>query len=685
MDEQTVADDRARGTRAVRWLAPVGLVWVLGWDLAGAWVRRDQLPVLVPGALLIVVESVVALVVGLLVVRRQPRNVVGLLLVGHALAVALVMSGDETASGGAVGAWATQLTQGSWVLLYVFIALVGYVFPTGSFLSARWRRFVAACLAGHVVFLVAAALDAGSFREANPAVRPPFDLLPEMWQPVVGFVGVTVGLGSVLALLVGAVAAAVVRLRRAEGEERRQLLWFSWAAISIPGGLALCWLDYWLGAHGVLQFLGVTVLGTVLPLAIGVAVLRNQLFDIELVLSRTVTYGVLTVLVLGTYAVLLGSVRLLAGGSEVAGLLAVAVVAVTVHPVHAAVRRRVERWVYGDRADPYAALRRLSDRLQTTADPQQVVRTVAATVAEALRVERVDVELDREVVAAAGPDRGRTVAVPLAHHGQRLGRLVVHLPSGRGLTPSDHELLHEMARHAGVVVDAVYLGLDLQQSRVRLVTAREEERRRLRRDLHDGLGPSLAAIVLKLNAVSGLVDDERAGRLLLQLREETRHAIDDIRRLVDDLRPPALDEVGLVDALRQRAATLSREGGDGPTFAVDGPVPAPPLPAAAEVAAYRIATEAMANALRHSGASACTVTVTLNGSLEVRVADNGFRPWDDERAGVGLVSMRERAAELGGSCTIARRAEGGTVVRAVLPLPRDPEPSADQGVQVVAP
>ena len=129
-----------------------------------------------------------------------------------------------------------------------------------------------------------------------------------------------------------------------------------------------------------------------------------------------------------------------------------------------------------------------------------------------------------------------------------------------------------------MVVDAVYLGLDLRQSRVRLVTAREEERRRLRRDLHDGLGPSLAAIVLKLNAVSTLVHDERAGRLLGQLREETRLAIDDIRRLVDDLRPPALDEVGLVDALRQRADALSRDGREGLLIDVEGPAHPPSCP-----------------------------------------------------------------------------------------------------------
>jgi signal transduction histidine kinase len=663
---EPIRDQAARDARRITLLGTTAVLWVLAWNVVGIWARRDELPGVLPAFVLIVVESTVALVVGLLVVRRQPRNVVGWLLVAHAAAVALVMSGDERTSGSTASAWATQLGQGTWVLLFVFIALIGYVFPTGEFLSRRWRRYVVACLAGHVVFLVAAALDASSFREMNPGVTPPLDVPdPPTALQVVLFV---VGLGSVPALLLGAVACSVARLRRAEGEERRQLLWFAWAAMSIPGGLALCLLDSAVGAHGVLQFLGVTVLGTVLPLAIGVAVLRSRLFDIELVLSRTLTYSVLTVLVIATYGVVLLGVRVLAGGGDLAGLLAVGVVAVAVHPVHARVRRRVERWVYGDRSDPYAALRRLSDRLEDTADPEQVVRTVATTIAEALRVDEVEVLVDRAVSAPPTDDRAGQVSVSLTHHGQPLGRLVVHVPPGRSLSVADRDLLDELARHAGVVVDAVYLGLDLRQSRVRLVTAREEERRRLRRDLHDGLGPSLAAIVLKLNAVSGLVHDDRASRLLGQLREETRMAIEDIRRLVDDLRPPALDEVGLVDALRQRADALSRDGRDGLLIDVEGPAHPPVLPAAADVAAYRSATEAMTNVLRHSGATSCLVSLTVNGALEVSVADNGSRPWDPARAGVGWASMRERAAELGGACTVSRRREGGTLVRAVLPI-----------------
>jgi signal transduction histidine kinase len=621
--------------------------------------------------LLVAADTMTAAVVGWLVVRRRPGNAVGALLLAHAVAASqILMSPDEDSPSSALS---DQLFQGIWVLLYVFIALIGYVFPDGRIPSRFWRRYVAACLAGHVLFLVLAALDTSDFRTTHPGVAPPLDVSVDAptWLQVVGLV---LSLGSVPALLVGAVVCAARRLKRSEGEERRQLLWFTWASLSIPAGLALCWVDAWLtgSTGGGLTMVGVLVSGTVLPVAIGIALFRSRLFDIELVLSRTVTYGGLSLLVAGTYAAVLVAGRALVGGEDAAGLVAVGVVAVAVLPAHARLRRWVERWVYGDRSDPAVALRRLSERLAGTAGPEDVVRTVADTVAEALRVDRVTVEVDRAgVVEDAPPDAGLLssadrVVVPLLHQEERLGRLVVDVPPGRPFTPADGALLEDLARHAAVVVKAVYLDLDLSASRARLVTAREEERRRLRRDLHDGLGPALAAIVLKLDAVGRVAPDARD--LVAELRTEARSAIEDIRRLVDDLRPPALDEVGLVAAVRQRAASLSRAGEESLVVEVDGPASPPELAAAVEVAAYRIATEAVTNVVRHAGASRCVVTVSVNGVLEVTVADNGRRPWDASRVGVGWSSMRDRAAELGGTCEISRRAEGGTLVRAVLPL-----------------
>jgi signal transduction histidine kinase len=649
-------------------------------DLAGGWSRRHDGPTMSVFLVLILVETLVSVVVGVLVARRHPSNAVGWLLMLHGAGVAVVLSGGDGSreGGGRLVALVDQLGQGSWPLLYVNLALVAFVFPDGRFPSPQWRRFVWGCLAGYVAFFVAAAFDVSSFRTDYPRLQPQLPQLPTVLVDTLG----TVGLAAIATSLVGAVLCARARLRTARGEDRLRMLWFAWAALGVPGGLAACWLDYWLtGGNGTITVAGVTVTGSVLPLAIGVAILRQRLFDIELVLSRTLVYGTLTALVVTTYAAIVWLLGSLAGDRGLAGLVAVGVVAVVIQPTYSRLRRRVERWVYGDRSDPSAALRRLSDRLEDTLDAEQVVASVTESVAEALRVEHVLVDLDPDSGGAGGaplagasePDRA--VSVPLTYQGRRLGRLLVQVPSGRTFSEADRRLLDDLARHAAVAINAVHLTLDLQRSRARLVSAQEEERRRLRRDLHDGLGPALAAIVLKLNAADAMAEGAERVRVMGEIRAETKGAITEIRRLVDDLRPPALDEVGLVAALRQRASSMTPDhgGGSGPRFDVDGP-DSLALPAAVEVAAYRIATEAMTNVVRHSGATRCSVTITVNGALEVVVVDNGSGAWNLAREGVGWTSMRERAGELGGSCTIAARTEGGTLVRAVLPL-RSPDRS----------
>jgi signal transduction histidine kinase len=216
--------------------------------------------------------------------------------------------------------------------------------------------------------------------------------------------------------------------------------------------------------------------------------------------------------------------------------------------------------------------------------------------------------------------------------------------------------------------DLQRLAGELQQSRERLVTAREEERRRLRRDLHDGVGPTLASLVQRLDAVSRLVprDPEAAISLLVDLKAHTRATVADIRQMVYALRPPALDELGLVSAIREHAAqhlepTALRVTLDAPAL--------PALPAAVEVAAYRIVLEALTNVARHAGAQICAVRLTCGADLVVEIIDDGRGLPDGVLAGVGIASMRERAAELGGECLVGRGPSGGTRVWARLPLP----------------
>jgi two-component system, NarL family, sensor kinase len=312
------------------------------------------------------------------------------------------------------------------------------------------------------------------------------------------------------------------------------------------------------------------------------------------------------------------------------------------------------------RSDPRTAIRLMGDRAEA-ADPDGLIAAVTDVVAVALKVDRVWVEL-------SGPRPDEALRTPMVHRGEQVGHLAVEVPPGRDFAQSDRQLLADLARYAAILVRSEQLNDDLRDSRSRIITGREEERRRLRRDLHDGVGPSLAAIVLKLNAAQSRTDTRERDSLIAETRDEVKEAITEVRRLVDDLRPPAIDEVGLIGAIRQRAATLS----GAVTFDVTGPDHSADtrhaLPAAVEVAAFRIASEAMTNVVRHSGATRCLVQVELNGAFQLTVSDNGHGTDRTTSPGVGWTSMRERAAELGGSCTITSQPDGGLIVRAILPL-----------------
>ncbi len=601
--------------------------------------------------------AAVAVLVGVLVLRVQPR--IGWLLVAHGVSFGTLMAFPASSSSG-LGAVVDQLGSGAWVFLFLWLALIAYLLPDGRTASRFWRRWVGFGLLGVVAFMVGAAGDTESFRQAHHGAAPPLTWLPE---PVSKLLGVT-GLLLTVALLFGSVPAVRARLRKASGDARLQLLWLVWGATSVPLALLAAWIGYF-GFDGspLLVDPALVLAGVALPLTIGIAILRYHLFDIQLVLSRTLTYGLLVVSVVALYALLLFGAERLLGERTVGGLLAVGIVAVAVHPAYAFLRGRIERWVYGYRADPATALRKLGADLASAA-PLRILDTITASVADTLKVDRVWLETN----GAPAPDVPPAIRVPLVHRGERIGDLAVEMPPGRTMSAADTRLLDDLARHAAVTVRAAQLAGELHASRSRIVTAREEERKRLRRDLHDGLGPSLAAILLKLQAARSRTDDAERNALLAEIRDETKAAIREVRRVVDDLRPPAIDEVGLVGAIRQRAASLSTSA---LVFRVHGPDTLPSLPAAVEVAAFRIASEAMTNVARHSGAGRCSVELEVAGTLGLTVSDNGRGGTAPAGDGVGWTSMIDRAAELGGSCTIASRAEGGLVVRAVLPLQED--------------
>jgi signal transduction histidine kinase len=308
--------------------------------------------------------------------------------------------------------------------------------------------------------------------------------------------------------------------------------------------------------------------------------------------------------------------------------------------------------------------------------PTQVLPVMVETIADALRLPYVAVELADAPGAPAAvhgtPAAGVALRLPLVHAGEHVGTLLIGARAhGETLGDADRRLLEDFARRASAAASAVALSVEVQRSRERLVTAREEERRRLRGDLHDGLGPTLAGAVLTIDAARRVLvtDPEAADALLDRAADSVEGTVADVRRLVYGLRPPALDQLGLTGALRQHATTLTLADTQ-LTCEIAAPDALPPLPAAVEAAAFRIAQEALTNVARHAQAHHAVVAIAIVGdALRLEVADDGRGLPRDRHAGVGLTSMRERATELGGSFELAAAAGGGALVRVRIPLP----------------
>ena len=623
-----------------------------------AHVDTDGMPYLA-----VALATAIPVLMGILVARGG-QSLIGWLLVAHGLSVGVLLAGSRSTGTGTAALIVEQVLAGSWIFLFLWLVLIAYLVPNGRPLTTRWRNWLLLGVLGAVLFLVGSAGDREGFREEHGGLAPPLPWLP---PEVSGALGV-IGLVLVVLLFFGSALAVRARWRASTGVVRAQLMWLLVGALVVPLGLIVVWANYFLlGQSEIITDLMLSAMSIALPTAIAIAILRHRLFDIQVVLSRGLTYGALTAAVVLLYALLLLGAERLGGSSTAGGLVAVAVVAVAVHPAYSWLRQRVERWVYGYRSQPHQALRMLADRAEA-ADSDALDAALTDAVGEALRVDRVWVEAD------TANEGDRVVRVPLNHRGEHLATLAVHLPPGRKLSTEDRSLLHDLARYAAVLVRHQRQEQQLRESRTAIVAAREEERRRLRQDLHDGVGPCLAAVVLTLNAAESSPDSSERPALITEARDEVRSAIAEVRRAVDDLRPPAIDEVGLLAAIRQRAATMSVAF----PVEVSGPDPLPALPAAVEVAAFRIASEALANVAQHARATLCRVEVHLSEQFQLTITDNGRgAPGSTKRRGFGWDSMRERAAELGGSCTFANLAEGGLIVRAMFPIEKTQDTTPD--------
>jgi len=401
---------------------------------------------------------------------------------------------------------------------------------------------------------------------------------------------------------------------------------------------------------------------------------RFRVFNIGLVVNRTLVYGTLTAIMVGLYILIvtgLGLLFELETGNLTVSLLITVLVAVAFQPLRYSVQRAIDRLMYGDRSDPYAVLARLGARLEATLAPEAVLPTIVETVAQALKLPYAAITLNQDeepvIAAAYGTPQGHLAVLPLVYQSETIGHLqLAPRTPGESFTPADWRLLQSLAYQAGVAAHGVQLTLDLQRSRERIITAREEERRRLQRDLHDGLGPSLASMTLKLDATRNLLgnDSPTVEALLREIKVQMQSTITDVRRLVYELRPPVLEQLGLVGALHALADNFH----NGLDVSLDAPEATVNLPAAVEVAVYRITQEALTNVIAHAHARRCTIKLQLDTTLNLEISDDGHGLPLHHSNGVGLNSMQNRAAQLGGNCLIDSTPGRGVHLHVQLPL-----------------
>lgn len=591
---------------------------------------------------------------------HRPRNPIGWLFASGGLLQA-VAAGVPTYQA-IVRAGASEATQRALATMFVYswpwaiglcIPLALLLFPDGRAVTPGWRPVVWAVALTAPLFVLemgSQPLPVADGWSVAYATIGSYSQLGWLWLAA----EVRTGLAFLAAFV-----ALVVRYRRGTETTRRQLLWLLLVMVLVTVA-NLAW--------GLVRGTPVAVLLAIplIPVAVTVAIIRYQLLDIRLVLSRALTWLLLSLGVLAGYiavvAVLDRFVSAQLGRSAATTVILVLLAA----PLLPRLQRVVDRAMYGDRANPARVVYRLGTELSATGNG---LAGAAAAVRSGLRLPYVGIERDGQLLAENGVRPRTVVTFELGYGGQLVGSLLVGLRAGeQRLTETDARVLGTLGAPLAVAVHAVAVSTELQRSRERIVEAREEERRRLRRELHDGLGPTLTGIAFAADAAANHVHDpDRTTELLAGLRRDARAALADVRRVVEDLRPPALDELGLLGALRQRADQLSwRSDGTALQVSLDVPGQVPALPAAVEVAAYRIATEALTNVARHSGAEHAVLRLRCDEALEISVVDDGATDgsWS---SGVGLRAMRDRAVELGGSFLAGPTGTGGRV-QAVLPV-----------------
>jgi signal transduction histidine kinase len=498
-----------------------------------------------------------------------------------------------------------------------------------------------------------------------------------------------------VAALLAAIVSLVFRWRSAGIEVRQQIKWLVYILGLLVALRVIDWViggiidetEYVFSFEVYIRYAQAFLL-VAMVVVLGFAVLKYRLYDIDVIINRTLVYGALTVIIVASYVILVAGIGALLPlqNNLFLSLVATGVIALLFNPLRLRLQRGVNRLMFGERDDPYDVLSRLGQLLSRSSAPEETLYTVVETVAGALKLPYVAIQLeqhgDYRTRAEAGVKAAGLVELPLIHQNESVGKLVVSPRSpGASFNPKDRQLLEDIAHQAGAVAQSVRLTDALQRFRQKLVAAREEERRRLRRDLHDGLGPTLASHTLKLDLAMELISTEPAAAVaqLQDLHRQTQDIVADIRRLVHQLRPPTLDDLGLLGAVRAHIQHSERAGKQ-PQFTVEAPPSGlPSLSAALELAAYRITMEAVTNVLRHAKAKNCRVQYRIQNGfsqkrLQLQVIDDGAGLPEGVPPGVGMNSMRERAEELGGWVVIESLEAGGARVRAELPMSEESVP-----------
>jgi signal transduction histidine kinase len=631
-------------------------------------------------------------IVGAVIASRRPDNWIGWIFCGIGLSFAFAGFSSEYSSyalldkrgsipGGGIASWvSTWAWPPGIVLTFTFLLLL---FPTGNLPSPRWRPV--AWLSGAVIALTVVPVALAAWPIQGPILTNIGDEAPAQASAAfrLAFNVQVLGILLMFALGLASVTSLVLRMRRAHGDERAQLRWFAFAGLFFVVALILASPLFHIGTD-ILQ----VIAGPALPIAAGIAILKYRLYDIDVVINKAVVFGALAVFITAIYAAVVAGIGTLIGqrGSLVLSGLAAAVVAVAFQPLRQRAQHLANRLVYGKRATPYEVLSDFSDRVAGSYSTEDILPRMAEIVGLGTGARRAEIWLvvgsELRLVAAWPSDGAQEETMPLAgselpafpsmgrafavrHQGELLGALTVAMPPADPITPAQEELVQNLASQAGLVLRNVRLIEEVRASRRRLVTAQDEERRRLERNLHDGAQQQLVALALKVRLAEGFAEKDpgRARELLSDVQSEMQDALDNLRDLARGIYPPLLADQGLAVAIESQARKA----------AVPVTVDADSLsryPQEIEAAVYFCCLEALQNVAKYAEASSVRVRLDQqDGQLMFEVADDG-RGFDTATTsrGAGTQNMADRLSALGGSIDIESRPGFGTTVRGRIPV-----------------